>query len=360
MRASDTTLPGVVEAGGVVRGRVTATIASRVQAPVVEVRVAPGDRVRQGQLLVVLDDRDVAASVRQAGARDRAAERSLEAARAERTASDAALTLARATHDRLAVLHERKSATAQEYDEAVAALKAAEARAATAAARVEEATAAVEGARAGDDLAAVTASYARVTAPFDAVVTEKLVDPGNLVSPGTPLLVLEDARESVLEIRLDESRAASVRVGDTVPVVLDVGGGLQATDARVAELARAIDADARAVLVKLALPAALTVRPGTFGRARFAAASRRGLTVPASAVLRRGQLTQVFVVEGGRARLRLISIGIAAPTGAVDVLAGLVAGDLVIVDPPPTLRDGAPVSGEGIAVPAASASGGRR
>jgi hypothetical protein len=80
-----------------------------------------------------------------------------------------------------------------------------------------------------------------------------------------------------------------------------------------------------------------------FGRARFAGPARRALTVPGSAVVRRGQLTSVFVVgSDNRARLRMVNVG-AESGGRVEVAAGLDAGERVVLTPPAALADGAPV-----------------
>ena len=124
------------EAGGVVQARTTATIMARILAPVRDVRVAPGDRVRAGQLLIVLDGSDLSAQARSAQAAALAASHSVIAAASEQEAAEAALTLARAMHARMAGLHAKRSATAQELDEATSTLRAAAARAAGAAAKV--------------------------------------------------------------------------------------------------------------------------------------------------------------------------------------------------------------------------------
>ena len=117
-----------IESGGVVQARTTATITSRILAPVREVRVAPGDRVRAGQTLIVLDGDDLAAGARAARSAALAAEQGAKAAAAELQAAEAALALARASHDRIAGLQARRSATAQELDDATATLRSAEAR----------------------------------------------------------------------------------------------------------------------------------------------------------------------------------------------------------------------------------------
>ncbi len=336
-------LADTFEAGGVVQARTTATVAARILAPVREVRVAPGDRVRAGQVLVVLDGRDLGAYARGARSAALAAGQGATAAAAEQQAADAALALARATHGRIAALQTKRSATLQELDEAIAALGAAEARAAGAAARAQQAVSGVDSARAASEAAGTTESFARIMAPFDGVVTEKMVEPGNMAAPGTPLLRVEDTRGFRLDVRVDESRVGQIALGASVPVSFDAGTGGATTTVTgtVTEIQRAVDADARAFLVKITLPETAGLRSGMFGRARFAGRARLALTVPAGAVVRRGQVTSVFVVEKGVARVRLVNVS------GTEVLAGLSEGDVVIVGAPPTVSDGRPVTAGG-------------
>jgi RND family efflux transporter MFP subunit len=316
----------------VVQARTTAAIAARILAPVRDVLVSPGDRVRKGQPLIMLASADLAAAARAARSSALAAEQGARAAAGELRAAEAGLVLARASHERIAGLQARRSATAQELDDAIAALRSAEARVAAASARVSQAGSAVESAAAASDQANTAESFATIAAPFDGIVTAKMVEPGNMALPGQALLRVEDVREFRLEVRVDESRVGQVRTGDRVPVLLG-SGSLQVTGT-VAEVSRAVDADARAFLVKIVLPDADGLRSGEFGRARFSGPSRPALTIPVSAVVRRGQLTSVFVVEEGRARVRLVSLS------ESEVLAGLTESEVVILAPPAVLTDG--------------------
>jgi len=325
-----------IDSGGVVQARTTATIMARILAPVREVRVSPGDQVRKGQTLIVLEGEDLAAAARAANAAALAAEQRAKSAAAELQAAEAGLTLARASHGRIAGLQAKRSATAQELDDATAMLRGAEAHVAGAAAQVLMASSAVDSARATGDQASATRSFATIAAPFDGVITGKMVEPGNMASPGMPLLRLEDSREFRLEVRLDESRIGHIRNGDSVPVF--VGTAITSTQGTVVEVSRAVDADARAFLVKIALPDAPGLRSGEFGKARFEGTPRRALTVPAPAIVRRGQLTSVFVVDQGLARVRLVNLS------EHEVLAGLTESELVILTPPPGVTDGRRVS----------------
>lgn len=327
-----TDVGSAIDAGGVIQARTTATIASRILAPVGEVRVSPGDRVRKGQTLIVLDGSDLAAAARAAHSAALAAEQGAKAAASELLAAEARLTLARASHDRIAGLNAKRSATAQELDDATAALRGADAQVATASARTLQAASVVDSAQAAADQAGTIRSFTTITAPFEGTITSKMVETGNMASPGVPLLRLEDTRGLRLEVRVDESRIGHIQNGDAVPLVLRAG--TTAIGGRVIEVSRAVDSDARAFLVKIELPDAHGLRSGEFGKAQFPAAPRRALTVPSSAIVRRGQITSVFVIDKGMARTRLVSLS------GSEVLAGLTESEAVILSPPPDMIDG--------------------
>lgn len=335
------------EAGGIVRARATALIAGRVMAPITQVHVNPGDHVRRGAVLITLDAREIQANKERAEAAAISAAEAAHAAEADVRGAESTLILARATHDRMAALQAKRSATAQELDQAVAALAAAEAQRASALARVAAANSARDAAQASVESATVTATYVVLTAPFDGVVTERRADPGSMATPGMPLLVLEDPATYRLEVQLDEARAALVQIGATVSVRLDNTQGESDawTSGRVAEIAR-VDPASHAFLVKIDLPASGSLRSGLFGRARFSGPARRALTVPTSALINRGQLTFVYMVDAeGRARLRPISVG-SADHDRTEILAGLREGDVIVTNPSPSLTDGGRVTGE--------------
>ncbi|HET6195647.1 MAG TPA: efflux RND transporter periplasmic adaptor subunit, partial [Acetobacteraceae bacterium] len=200
-----------IDAVGVVQARTTATMTARILAPVRDIRVSPGDQVRKGQTLIVLDGTDLAAGARAARSAALAAEQGAKAAGAELQAANAGLALARVSHERIAGLQARRSATGQELDDATATLRSAEARVAGASARGLQAASALDGARAASDQASTVESFTRIAAPFDGTVTSKMVEPGNMASPGMPLLRVEDTRGFRLEARVDESRIGQIR-----------------------------------------------------------------------------------------------------------------------------------------------------
>jgi RND family efflux transporter MFP subunit len=340
-----TELASPFEAGGVVRARNTALIASRVLAPITRIHVRAGDRVHRGTTLVTLDAREIQASTGRAEATSLSSAEAARAAEADVRTAESALVLSRATHDRMAALHAKRSATPQELDQAVAALAAAEAQRASAQARLAAANAARDAARAAAEVAAIGATYAVLSAPFDGIVTGRHADVGSMATPGTTLLTLDDPATYRLEVQLDEARAALVETGQMVSVRLDAlvaGDGW--TDGRIAEIAR-VDPASHSFLVKIELPTSPALRSGLFGRARFSGPTRRALTVPAPALIERGQLTFVYLVDAqSQARLRPISVG-DSDGDRTEVLAGLREGDIVVTNPPARLADGARVVG---------------
>jgi multidrug efflux pump subunit AcrA (membrane-fusion protein) len=311
-------------------------------APIVAVRVHVGDRVRRGDVLVTLDARELRANDAYAQAAAVSAAEAVRAAEADVRASQSAVQLARLTHERVAALATRRSATTAELDPAVAALSTADAQHAAARARLAAAAAGGDAAKAAADAAAVTVTYATLTAPFDGIVAERTAEPGSMAAPGSPLLMLEDPATYRLEVRLDETRAAATAPGGDAVVQLD---NRDATIAgRIAEIAR-VDSTSHSFLVKIDLPAGSAVRSGQFGRASFSGPLRRTVTIPSSALVRRGQLTFVFVADPDRhVRLRPVSAGATAGE-RTEVLAGVREGDRVVTSPAPMLGDGDAIAG---------------
>ena len=154
----------------------------------------------------------------------------------------------------------------------------------------------------------MTLSDTRIATPATGVVVGRRVEPGNMAVPGQPLLILDDPRRYRLEVEVGESAMGWVRLGQSVPVTLDSIG--RALDCRVVEIVPAADPGSRSVTVKLELPALAGLHSGLFGRASFPAAERLALLVPGAALVERGQLTGIYVVDGRSvARLRLVTAG---------------------------------------------------
>jgi RND family efflux transporter MFP subunit len=328
--------PVVFTATGTVRPAAAVTISAKVMGYVQQVHVRAGDAVREGQLLVTLDSRDLDSNVRRADAGRKEAESAMGEVDHAIAGAKANLDLAQATLRRIQELAAKKSASNQELDEATARFQSAQSAHQMALARRVQVEARI--AQAGEEQRAahVVREYAELKAPFAGVVTEKLAEPGTMASPGTPLLVLERAGGYRLEAAVEESRSSSVRMGQAVRVSLE---GAE-TDGRVVEIMPSVDAASRSYTVKVAL--AGPVRSGMFGKAEFPSGTRKLLAVPAAAVIERGQMQSVVTVENGTAHVRLITAGTRG-AGWVEVLSGLSAGEKVVTPAPAAVADGARV-----------------
>ena len=330
--------PAVYEATGTVRARTSGTVSSKVMGYVQQVNAQVGDRVRAGQILVTLDARELEEGVRGAEAGRAEVQSAIPEAESAVAAAKANLDLAQTTYKRIEDLAGKKSISNQEFDEASARLKGAQANYEMARSRRAQLDPRLAAAEQAIRSATIVRDYAKIAAPFSGVVTAKSVEPGNLATPGAPLLTVEQEGVYRLEASVDESRLPSARAGATVEVALE--GVERRLSARVSEVVPAVDAASRSSIVKIDLPAIPLLRSGMFGRAFFPLGSRSVVVVPASAIVERGQLQSVFVAEEGTARTRLVTIGQRAQD-AVEVLSGLSAGEKVVTPVPTGLQDGA-------------------
>ncbi|ROQ91043.1 efflux RND transporter periplasmic adaptor subunit [Desulfosoma caldarium] len=352
-------IPEILELSGTVRAARISVLSSKVPGRITAILVREGDRVRQGQVLARIDDRETAAGVAQAQASLQQArfavdeaEKALRMAQAERRAAEARHELAQATFKRFQALMARESVSRQEFDEvkakfASAAADVDRARQAVKAlqAKKEQALEALNAARAALEAAQAVQTYAEVTAPMDALVTAKHVEVGQMAAPGLALLTVEDYSAYRLEVPVPERVLSRVRVGDAVPLFLDFSQ--EPLTGRVVEVLPSVDSQTRSGLVKISLPSPASVhgrtlqwRTGTFARARFITGSREAITVPASAVVQRGQLTGVFVVDDEQVcRWRLVRTG-RSMHERVEILAGLKPGEQVVAPVVPGLEEG--------------------
>jgi len=313
-----THIPDVVEAVGTLRAAETCQLAAQMMGNIVEIRVREGDHVQRGQVLADIDDALTRAALDRATAGELAAQQDI-------TASESDFALAEATFKRYQTLYDRKSVSPQEFDEIKARYQAAQARREMARAGQAQAKATLQQAR-------TAFGYTHIVAPFDGLVTEKKADIGTLASPGMPIFTVEDLRGYRLEAAVNESDLHYVRQGEQVSVLIDALGNRQ-LKGKVIEIVPAADPASRSFLVKVGLPSDPALRSGLFGRAQFTRGERTALLIPHTAVIERGQLQSVYVVDQNRiAGLRYVTLG--KPSGQqVEVLAGLQAGEILIADP---------------------------
>lgn len=282
-------VPRVVEATGVVASAREVVLASKVLAAVKVLNAREGAAVAARDVLIVLDDRELAADVERADAERRNAKSRLE---------------------RLQSVAEEGLVAPQTLEDAERSLRVAEA---------------------ARDAAAALLASATIRAPFDGVVTERWVEAGDMATAGKPLLKVEDSRAMRLEVTVSGEEAGLIRVGQPVDAVIDALGP-EPLAGSVAVIVPRAEASTQSVLVKVNLPGAAGMKSGLYGRGRFAVGRDRALTVPASAVSSIGALDRVYVVDGvGMLRARLVRLG-RSYGDRVEVRAGLEAGERVLIE----------------------------
>ncbi|MDD3651803.1 efflux RND transporter periplasmic adaptor subunit [Immundisolibacter sp.] len=285
-------------------------LSSRISGFIRRLAVREGEPVREGQVLVEIDPSEVEGAVRRAAA-------ALASAKAD--LADARVDV------------EKFTALTRTGAVSIDTLRKAEVRRDVALARLAEAQAALETANA-------QRAYTSIASPVDGVVVARLRESGDLATPGLPILEIEARDTLVFQTFVAESRVARLDPAQPVRVELDAVPGER--EGRLLRVVPSADPVTRRYEVKVSLPAAGGLLPGMFGRARFLLGEEQVLMVPRAALTDRGGLIGVFrVASGGLVGFRWLRTR-REIDGQVEVTAGLEAGDRVVLNPPPDLRDG--------------------
>lgn len=344
------------EATGTVKARTATQISANMMGRIVSFPAREGDTVSRGQILVEIDNSESRTQLQKAQAGLKEAEaalveidRSVEAASAGVKTAEASKQIAEITFGRIKELFARKSASAQEFDEAESKLKMAtsnleqaKANVQTILSRKKQINARIEQAKADIANTKVYEGYSRITAPVSGIIVKKFAESGAIAAPGVPLVSIEDNSQYQLEVGVEESRLNLIRVGNRVQVRIDALGQGEFFGA-VAEILPSADAASRTSTVKIALTANPLLKSGLYGLARFPVAQKEAITVPQTAIVQRGQLTGVFVVgENGAAQFRIVTTG-KTSEGAVEILSGVSEGDEIVASEVAGLTDGVKV-----------------
>lgn len=305
-------IPQYSEIVGSVRAIREAAVAAKIMGSVAELNFREGQRVKEGAILVEIDDRDINAQLQQA--------------QAAVTEAAAAYKNADINLKRMKALLEQKSATQQQVDNALMQFDMARARTEQAHANVQALKVALE--------------YSRVAAPFDGVITEKSIEKGEMTAPGKVVFKITDDSSLRLETEVRESEIKGVRIGNMMQVKLEAIG--MVVKGKVSQIIPAGDPATHSFLVKIVLPKAEGLMSGMFGRALLETGATKALVVPKGALVEKGQLTGVFVIKENKAGYRMIKTG-AAIGDRVEVLSGLTEGEELAVSNIDKLADGSPV-----------------
>jgi RND family efflux transporter MFP subunit len=303
--ANGTVLDGVVQAVK------QSTVAAQTTGRISTFTVKAGDKVRAGQVLATIDDRE--------------AQVGMQHAQAQVNQADADLRNAQAQMERTRNLQAQGFVSKAALD--------------TADAQYQSARAQREQASASTRQSALAQGYTRVTAPIDGWVLQTFAQAGDLAVPGGPLLLVYAPQPLRAVVQVPASRSQAVRQAKQTTVLVDNGqGGVQS----IAPLNRlevpSSDPVSQTTEWRMDLPTkeAAALLPGQQVRVRFMgadmAASPARLLVPSAAIVRRGELSAVYVISGKGFALRAVRLGREAADG-MEVLAGLHAGEVVATDP---------------------------
>ncbi len=333
------TVPSTMQAVGSVHAAESTAVSAQISGRVLAVLVHAGDSVRAGQPLVRIDSTLAASDLARSNAAVAAAQAAVAAAQSQSDLADSTLR-------RYQILRDRKSISPQEFDEVSRRDQAAQAQLRAAASQLAAA-------QAGASSAATVAGYATVRAPYAGLVTARMADPGTLAAPGLPLLTVDRSGPLQLQVSVDESRIASVHVGQHLDATLNG----QTVPTTVAEIVPAADPASHSFLVKLALPAAQhALRAGIYGSVAIPIGQRTAILIPSSAVVQRGSLATAWVLDANHiASLRYLTLG-AAFGDQVEALSGIAAGDSLVLQPADRNLAGSRIQPENPAQPTSSAT----
>lgn len=300
----------------------TTTIYSRVSGYLANWKVDIGDRVKKGEVLATIDTPDLDSQLD-------AAKAELKAAQAEVKVKEADANFARSSYDRWrdspkGVVSDQEREAKKAADESGAAqLNAAIAKVAVDQAKVDGLTTLTE--------------FKNVTAPFDGVITDRRVDPGDLVTAGsagstTPLFVIQKSDRIRVFTNAPQGVASRLSVGSSVRITTSDGTG-RAYDGQIARMTGSLDPHARTMRVEVVLPNAnYALAPGMYVRAELNVRQANSVQIPASAIVFRSKGPQVAVVgSGGVISFRDVSI-VSDDGEYVDLGSGVKAGDAVALN----------------------------
>lgn len=284
-----------------------ATLAAQVPGRIMALEVDAGDSVRRGQLLARIDPSEASAALAAADARVAAAEADLVNARAE---------------------HQRARSLVAKHFLSQSALDAARSR-------LDAAEAQVRAARASRGQAATVEGYTAISSPLDGLVAVRHIERGEMAQPGRALLTVYDPAAMRAVVDLPQQRLASFD-GGPLSARVELPDSGRRLDATAVSVLPAADARTHTVRLRVELPpGSRDLLPGSFARVHFFTGERSRVVLPAAAVLRRGELTAVYVADGeGGFSLRQVRLGRAiGADGEIEVLAGLKGDETVALDP---------------------------
>lgn len=281
------------------------TVAAQIAGRIVDIRFDVGDRVKKGDVIARIDER--------------AATQAEAASEAQVRAAEATLTNARAQYVRSQQLFAQKFISQAALDKAEADFKAAESQ--------------MRAMLAGAGQAATERSFATIVAPYGGVVSARYVQLGEMATPGKPIMTGFDPSSLRVSATVASSEVPAIQAAGKARV--EIPSARRWVEAKSITVVPSADPRTHSTEVRIELPEDVSgIYPGVFARAHFVTGTAPRLMVPREAVVHRGELTAVYVLEGTLApQLRQLRLGTVSDERGIEVLAGVKPGERVALDP---------------------------
>lgn len=329
---------------GTLEARVVVTVSPKISGRILENLVDQGDRVKAGDTLVRLDGVELQQQVAMAQAQLETAKSAIDRLIADRARSDAVIAQARRDNRRVLSLLAANAAAQDEADRASETLDIAEAGVSRAAAALAEGRSELVAAERNLEYHQARLADTRIVAPLDGLIVRRLREAGDIVVPGSSVLLLISTDELWIRAWVDETQMSGLRVGQPAKVVFR-SQTQQPYRGKVARLSREVDRETREFIVDvrvLDLPENWAV--GQRAEVYIESAHKDSVVLlPTDYIQMQENQQGVFVDVDGKAKWRPITIGLHTAE-TVEVIDGLQAGDVVIKSVKDALHDGRRIS----------------
>ncbi|MBU1052732.1 MAG: efflux RND transporter periplasmic adaptor subunit [Proteobacteria bacterium] len=334
--------PLLYETTGTIHAKTESILSSKLLAEIKKINVKEGDTIKKGDVLVLLDNSQVKAQLQQARQAKKEALNAYDAAASGVDSARAAAKLASDTYKRFLNLYNDNAISKQNFEDietkniqAKAALLQSEAMVQAAGNRIKQAEAALLSAKSYD-------KDSVIYAPYDGLVTAKMVEPGDLASPGAPIIGVEETKGYYAEFVVPEAQVKTVGMGTKVSIVIPALNDLL-LEGTIYTVSQAADSNTRSFMFKASFTSDQSVRSGLYVKVLIPIGKKDILSVPSSSLIYQGQLTGIYILDDQNiARFRVIRTGRTFDK-SIEVLSGLNPKDRYISNPDVNIKDGVKV-----------------
>lgn len=342
-KAKQGTIEKTVEFSGALAPDQTVNVFSELPGHAVRVNANVGDSVKAGELLVQIDTRQLQAELAEANAAVRSVEDQAAKAKLGIETAKSNLDLARTTFDRIQALYKTQAASKNQLDDAQNKLTLAQSAYQNAQQSYDLLTgSSLAQARAHVDLINVQLSNSMVTSPLSGVVTNRNVNPGELVGMSAPVMTIADTSILKLQGTVSQDIVPLLSLGRAVKISVDGMPSLD-VEGKISQIGPVAAATGQYFPVVVRVKNDGKLLAGMTAMASFVVSSAPGVVVPTSAVQRDGEDYYAYVIKNGAVYRKKVLVGLQSSSDTL-ITAGLVAGDDVATSNIGVLGNGAAVT----------------